>query len=189
MRLLMLLGMRSFFLLTLILAYGTHSTQAQKTTPSATATPPQQGQILLGNECREGYVRPNYPKLRAEYRTNIAKWKALNPRDYTFEYHQFAAPVMYPVTIVTIQGGLFKSAVVKAGETGTPSPTARYTMARRFLATWAAIVQGEKQPCGELEISYDARYGFPNRVYTGIASKFIADGNGEWQIKNFSARP
>lgn len=134
-------------------------------------------------QCRAEYARPDFVKLRAEYRTSIARWKANPPRNYSFEYHQFAAPLRFPDTTVTVRGGV--NVTVQPHEAGQPSPSARYTMARRFLSVWAAVVQAEQQPCPELQINYDPQYGFPNRLYVGQAVQNMADGNGEWSITDF----
>lgn len=141
--------------------------------------PPAQG-------CRPDYVRPDFAALTRQLQLARARWAATGIRDYTYDVHQIAAPVLFPDTRVTVVNGRAVGSAVKPGQEGDPTPLSLKTVEGRFddIASTLAYRRGTR--CPEVTIRYDPQRGYPTYLYSGMGDAGIMDGFGEWTVSNFT---
>ncbi|MFC4426162.1 DUF6174 domain-containing protein [Deinococcus navajonensis] len=145
--------------------------------------PPETHVPLSG--CRPGYVRPDFAALGRKLQTARARWAASGPGNYSYEIRQIAAPVLLPETRVIVTRGQVTRAEVLPGEAGMPSPLSRQSVEQRFRSIEQTLIRQRNTRCPEIQLSFDAALGYPTRFYSGLGDAGIADGFGEWTLKNF----
>lgn len=140
-------------------------------------TPPPQ-------TCRPGYARPDFALLNRELRAARARWVATGWRDYTYDVHQIAAPVLFPDTRVTVLGGRAVKSEALPGSQGDPTPLSRQSMEERFGDVARTLAYRRSTRCPEVKVRYDPQAGYPIFLYSGMGDAGIMDGFGEWTVSN-----
>lgn len=136
--------------------------------------------------CRDGYVRPDFTALKAQLSRARARWNAQRPDSYTYDLRQIAAPVLFPETRVTVVGGRVTRTDLLPGQEGEPNHLAPQTIEARFDDLFQTLQLQSRAACPDVQLSFDPALGYPTRVYSGMGDNGIADGFGEWSIRNFT---
>ncbi|GHF56526.1 hypothetical protein HNQ07_003667 [Deinococcus metalli] len=140
------------------------------------------GVTVLPRACRDGYVRPDFAALTRQLRAARARWAAAGVRDYTYDLHQIAAPVLFPDTRVSVRAGRAVSSAILPGQEGAPNQLARKTVEERFDDIARTLSLRRAAPCPEVRVSFDPRSGYPTHFYSGLGDAGIMDGFGEWTL-------
>lgn len=119
-----------------------------------------------------------------------ARWKAAGIQTYRYDFGRTAAPVRYPDVRVTVVAGQIKAIApqnpfenILADRLNVGPVSALFTEITR------AIAYQRSQPCASLRVTYDPKNGHPTTFYSGSQFSPQADGNAEWRVTGFSARP
>jgi len=145
------------------------------------------GAPVLPRACRDGYVRPDFAALTRQLQAAQARWTAAAVRDYTYDVHQIAAPVLFPDTRVTVRAGRAVTTAILPGQEGAPNPLALRTIEARFDDLARTLAARRMTPCPEVRISFDPRLGYPTHLYSGMGDAGIMDGFGEWTLTKFKS--
>lgn len=136
--------------------------------------------------CRDGYVRPDFTALKAQLARARAQWNAGRPASYTYDLRQIAAPILFPDTRVTVQAGRVTRTDLLPGQQGEPNQLAAQTIEARFDDLFQTLQFQSRAACPDVQLSFDPALGYPTRLYSGMGDNGIADGFGEWSIRNFT---
>ncbi|MCD0166941.1 DUF6174 domain-containing protein, partial [Deinococcus sp. 12RED42] len=115
-----------------------------------------------------------------------AQWNAGRPASYTYDLRQIAAPVLFPETRVTVVGGRVTRTDLLPGQEGEPNQLAAQTIEARFDDLFQTLQRQSRAACPDVQLSFDPALGYPTRLYSGMGDGGIADGFGEWTIRNFT---
>lgn len=151
------------------------------------------GGILVGpgaQSCAPWYMPPDFDRLDSELQTARLRWKLANLQHYRYDFARIAAPLRFPDVTVRVKGGKLKGVTFKnPAEANAPAPLNAGPMEALFLEVTRALAYQKAQPCADLRVTYDAKDGHPTTFYSGSGFSPFADGNAEWRVTNFSARP
>jgi len=132
------------------------------------------------------YTRPDFAALERDLAAARARWSAAKVRDYSYDFAQVAAPVLFPTVRVTVRGGAVSEVILAPDQTGEIGGQAGATVEERFAAIAETLRGQREQPCPDVQVDYDPADGYPTRLYSGSREENIADGWGEWRVTNFS---